>query len=268
MLAAANAPDPALLTVAFDRAQQLGRLRQAVAEIERGRGCSKSSFVPLGVPGAHDRLASLGLACGVLHEVIAATHGDRPAAFGFMFALTPGAAVRAGPALLIATQRSLRDFGKTLRPRAAPAGARYRPAGAGRDAHRQGRAVGDRGDASIASCGRPWCRRSRRRSRSHHEPPAESRRRGSGTPFLLLRAAGMAGTSAAATRWRIAAAPAARDRFGASALAMERDARALPQRPSRASGLSSGDHVAHRFRLAEGMADCAPSAGAGLRRAG
>ena len=37
------------------------------------------------------------------------------------------------------------------------------------------------------------------------------------TPLVLLRAPAAAGTSAAATRWRIAAAPAARDRFGAFA---------------------------------------------------
>ena len=91
MLAAANAPDPALLTVVSNRAQQIGRLRQAVAEIERGHGRSKPSFGPLGVPEAHDRLASLGLACGVLHEVSAAAHADRPAAFGIMFALIASA---------------------------------------------------------------------------------------------------------------------------------------------------------------------------------
>ena len=37
------------------------------------------------------------------------------------------------------------------------------------------------------------------------------------TPLVLLRTSIAAGTSAAATRWRIAAAPAARDRFGAFA---------------------------------------------------
>ena len=91
---------------------------------------------------------------------------------------------------------------------------------------------------------------------------------GSGTPFILLRPPVTTGTSAAATRWRIAAAPAGRDRFGAFArcrwsVALERCRNGRP-----GHWLLEWDHVAHRFGLAEILADRAPSAGAsqGSRR--
>ena len=80
------------------------------------------------------------------------------------------------------------------------------------------------------------------------------------TPLVLLRPPIAAGTSAAATRWRIAAAPAARDRFGAFAgprwhVALERCRNGRP-----GHWLIEWNHVAHRFRLVEGVADRAPAA--------
>jgi protein ImuA len=86
---------------------------------------------------------------------------------------------------------------------------------------------------------------------------------GSGAPLILLRPPATAGTSAAATRWRVATAPAGRDRFGTFArcrwnLALERCRNGRP-----GHWLIEWDHVAHRFGLAEILANCAPSAGAG-----
>ena len=80
------------------------------------------------------------------------------------------------------------------------------------------------------------------------------------TPLVLLRTPIAAGTSAAATRWRIAAAPAARDRFGAFAgprwrVALERCRNGRP-----GHWLIEWNHVAHCFRLVEGVADRAPAA--------
>ena len=99
-----------------------------------------------------------------------------------------------------------------------------------------------RGDAAVRGAAGHGGRRDGRQPRPHHQPPAEPRRRRAchaARPPAHRRIA--AGTSAAATRWRIAAAPAARDRFGAfAAPALARGAGALPQRPSRTSGLSSG----------------------------
>jgi protein ImuA len=90
------------------------------------------------------------------------------------------------------------------------------------------------------------------------------------SPLVLLRRPNGTGASAAATRWRIAAAPAVRDRFGALAqprwhVALERCRNGRP-----GEWLIEWDHVAHRFRLAERMADrpLGDRAGAGLRHAG
>jgi protein ImuA len=102
------------------------------------------------------------------------------------------------------------------------------------------------------------------------------------TPLFLLTGAhtNAAGSSAAATRWRIAAAPAARDRFGALAaprwhIALERSRlgsrHGSPMgRPMDRPGawLIEWNHVAHRFRVVDGLADRPPVAGTGLSRAG
>ena len=89
------------------------------------------------------------------------------------------------------------------------------------------------------------------------------------TPLVLLRTSAANGTSAAATRWRIASAPAALDRFGA--FAHPRWSVALERCRNGRTGkwLIEWDHVAHRFRLVEGVADRAPAAErAGVRLAG
>jgi protein ImuA len=88
------------------------------------------------------------------------------------------------------------------------------------------------------------------------------------TPLVLLSGANATGTSAAAARWRIAAAPAARDRFGALAaprwnVVLERSRNDRP-----GAWLIEWNHVAHRFRVVAGLADCPPVADAGQRRAG
>ncbi|HEU5324194.1 MAG TPA: ImuA protein, partial [Methylomirabilota bacterium] len=88
------------------------------------------------------------------------------------------------------------------------------------------------------------------------------------TPLVVLRGTGAAGASAAATRWRIAAAPAARDRFGGLAaprwhVALERCRNGRP-----GQWLIEWNHVAHRFRVVERLADRPPAQGASLRRAG
>jgi protein ImuA len=88
------------------------------------------------------------------------------------------------------------------------------------------------------------------------------------TPLAVLRSARASGTSAAATRWRVAAAPAARDLFGSFThprwqVALERARNGRP-----GSWLIEWNHAAHRFRVVEGLADCPPAADAGLRLVG
>jgi protein ImuA len=89
-----------------------------------------------------------------------------------------------------------------------------------------------------------------------------------GVPLFLLRQAAMLEGSAAATRWRVGTAQAARDRFGLFArarwhLLLERC------RNGRAGEWTvEYDHVAHRFSLAAALADPARARGASKKADG
>jgi protein ImuA len=79
--------------------------------------------------------------------------------------------------------------------------------------------------------------------------------RETGLPLLLLRSARMLETSVAATRWRVGAAEAARDRFGLITgwrwrLTLERCRNGRP-----GEWVVEFDHVSHCFSLAPALAD-------------
>jgi hypothetical protein len=84
-----------------------------------------------------------------------------------------------------------------------------------------------------------------------------------GLPLFLLRPAATLESSAAATRWRIGTAAAARDRFGLVTqprwhLQLERCRNGRP-----GQWVVEYDHVAHRFSLAAALADFSRARGAG-----
>ena len=84
-----------------------------------------------------------------------------------------------------------------------------------------------------------------------------------GLPLFLLRPAPTLESSAAATRWRIGPATAARDRFGLVTrprwhLQLERCRNGRP-----GEWVVEYDHVAHRFSLAAALADFSRARGAG-----
>jgi hypothetical protein len=84
-----------------------------------------------------------------------------------------------------------------------------------------------------------------------------------GLPLFLLRSAATLESSAAATRWRIGTAKAARDRFGLVTqprwhLQLERCRNGRP-----GEWVVEYDHVAHRFSLAAALADFSRARGAG-----
>jgi len=89
-----------------------------------------------------------------------------------------------------------------------------------------------------------------------------------GLPLLLLRPAEILESSAAATRWRVGPAPAARDRF--SLFARSRWHLLLERCRNGRAGewVVEYDHVAHRFSLAAALADPALSRGAGEKPVG
>lgn len=256
----------------FSPSQEEGKiaaLRQTVSRLESGWLGAPPIHLSLGLPDIHHYLSGPGLPCGALHEVIAAAHGDIPASFGFALALMACALnARPGPALLV-TSRQAADFGTPY----------------GHGLHQLGLDVGRlllvetrRGKDAL------WAMEEILRSDSaavvagaveNNLDLTMSRRlnlaaSAAGTPLVLLRPPAATGTSAATTRWRIAAAPAGRGRFGAFAgwrwqVALERC------RNGRAGQWKlEWDHVAHRFRLAEVLADRAPAESAsphGFRRA-
>ncbi len=256
------------------KATSIAALRQAVARLESTASSAKAQHLALGVSDIHahlpgHQLGPGGLACGVLHEVAASSHGDRPAAFGFIAALTAMAlSARPGPAVLIASRRALADFGEPYGHGLAQLGLDV-----GRlllvetrsdkdalwtleDTLRSGTRPAMVAGAIAGSLGLTASRRLNLAA----APPA--------TPLVLLRTCIAAGASAAATRWRIAAAPAARDRFGAFSsprwrVELERCRNGRP-----GTWLIEWNHVAHCFRLVEVVADRAPAQRTGLRRAG
>ena len=239
-----------------------------MAKLERAHP-GPPAHLSLDVPQMHAHLPGAGIACGVLHEIAAAAHGDRPAAFGFLFASTAVALrLRPGFAVLVAQRRCLADFG-------APYG--HGLVQLGLDAGRL-LLVETKSDKDAL-----WALEEALRSQARPAMVAgavassldltTSRRLNlaaavHATPLVLLRSSTANATSAAATRWRIASAPAARDRFGA--FAHPRWSAALERCRNGRTGkwLIEWDHVAHRFRLVEGMADRAPAERTGVRLAG
>src|SRR4249919_4072149 len=90
------------------KAERLQALRQVVASLERRQSTPTLPLLPFGIAELDEHLPGGGLGCGLLHELQAKTHGERPAALGFMCALIASVLhVRPGHALFVAARRSL-----------------------------------------------------------------------------------------------------------------------------------------------------------------
>jgi protein ImuA len=252
-------------------AGRLIALRQAVERIERGEQGASAARLALGVAEIDRFLPGGGLAMGAVHEVLAAQHGAKPAAFGFAMALAALAqSARCGPMGLVLSRRALRDFG-------SPYGHGLQKLGLD---PRRLIVVETRGDKdalwaieeilkSKAALAMVVAILGSNRDRTRHL--TESRRlslaaAASGTPLVLVSSPAEMQASAAVTRWRIGTAakgrrgpqeqqPFARSRWS---LALERC-----RNGRTGQWLIEWDHVAHRFHLAQGLADHAPVAGRG-----
>jgi protein ImuA len=246
------------------RAEILNELRRLLPRLERISFATRA--LPFGLPALDAHLPRGGLVCGALHEVAPETDEDTPAAFGFLAALL--GRMPPGPLLLVLSSRK---FARCGRPHGHGfAGLGLNPARlilveaedekqalwAMEEALRSGVPAAVAGAIDKLDF---------RTSQRLHLAARDSRR-----PLLLLRPAGAPGSNVAATRWRIGAAKAARDRFGLVdrwrwRVNLERCRNGLP-----GQWLVECDH-AYRFSLAAALAGVAPSRGTdtqSLMRAG
>src|SRR5689334_8201871 len=250
-----------------NRAAVVDELRRLLPRMESVGGAAR--VLPLGLPAIDAHLPHGGLAVGALHEVAPQAHGGTPSAFGFLVALLARFQPTARPVLFVASHRALADHG--------------RPHGHGLQQLGLDPArlilVETRNDQQTfwaleealrsrapAAVGGAAARLDLKTSQRLHLAAGDA-----GLPLGLLRPARADEASAAATRWRIGTAEAARDRFGLVSRTRwhARLERCRNGRPG--EWLVEFDHAAYRFSLAPPLADPAPARRAGahaLRRAG
>jgi len=242
--------------VARNRAAVMAELRRLLPAAVAGLRKS----LPFGLAALDSYLPEGGLACGALHEVVPAAQAAMPAAFGFMAAFL-GRLPRAYPLLFVMPGFGFREYGR-------PHGHGLHALGldAGRlilveTAHRKDTLWAM--EAALRSAAPPAVAGvidtlDLKTSQRLHIAATDA-----GLPLMLLRPARTLESSAAATRWRIGTAPAARDRFGLIArprwhLQLERCRNGRP-----GEWVVEYDHVAHRFSLVAALADPARARGAG-----
>jgi protein ImuA len=241
-----------------NRTEVVNELRRQLPRIEGFPVEARGLSFTLSALDSH--LPQGGLLFGALHEVVPKDDGDMPAAFGLMVALL-SCMPPAGPLLLI---MSTRDFGRYGRPHGHGLNC------LGLDPARlilvetsdkkqtlwaMEEALRSTAPAAVAGAIDDLDLKTSQRL---HLAARES-----GLPLVLLRSARVLTASAAATRWRVGAAKATRDRFGLIThcrwhLALERCRNGRP-----GEWLVEFDHVAHRFSLAAALAGPAFSCSTG-----
>ena len=233
-----------------------------------------------GLGALDSHLPEGGLACGALHEIVPASQAALPAAFGFLVAIL---ARRSSPSPAALGKSGAGD---TVHSFSLPHRGRkpvlfIMPAyGRSRCGHLPGRLSGhglnsfglDPSRAILVETahrnetlwalvealrsGTPRAvagtidRLDLKTSQKLHLAATDA-----GLPLLLLRPSQTLESSAAATRWRVGTAPAARDRFGLYAhprwrLQLERCRNGRP-----GEWVVEYDHVTHRFSLVAALAD-------------
>ncbi len=244
------------------RTEIVAHLRRHLARIE-GVPDNEDGCLPFGLSALDAHLPQKGLAFGAVHEIAPADEADLPAAFGFLLALL-GRMPGRTPLLLVLAAKKLARCGQ-------PHGHGLNAVGL--DPARltlvttrdetdalwaTEEAVRSRGPAAVASVlgGKLDLKASQRLLHVARDARL---------PLLLLQPGG-GSVPTAATRWRIAAAPGARDRFGMLAgwrwrVALERCRNGRP-----GDWMLEFDHATHRFGLAAAVAG-APLARGGAAQA-
>jgi|SRR5579862_1373231 len=251
-------PNPvSSVALARNRAAVMEELRRLMPRM----GEEQRAPLPLGLETIDSHLPDGGLTCGALHEIVPAAESCIAAAFGFIGA----ALVRlAYPLVFVMPAYALRPY----RPHGRLHGHGLNALGLDparlilvETAHRKEtlwameEAVRSAAPAAVVGV---IDRLDLKSSQRLHLAATDA-----GMPLFLLRPAPTLESSAAATRWRIGTAKAARDRFGLVTqprwhLQLERCRNGRP-----GEWVVEYDHVAHRFSLAAALADFSRARGAG-----
>jgi protein ImuA len=255
---------PSLPRTGRNRAAIVDELRRLLPRLEgRSRAARVLAF---GLDALDRHLPHGGLATNALHEVAPQQHGDTAAAFGFLVALLARFNPITRPLLLVVSHRALADHGR-------PHGHGLRQLGL--DPARL-ILVETRNDTQTlwameealrsrvpAAVGGAIGKLDLKTSQRLHLAAGDA-----GLPLWLLRPARAdeRDASAAATRWRISTAEAARDRYGLLTHTRWRARLERCRNGRPGDWLVEFDHAAYRFSLAAPLADPALPRDAGAQR--
>lgn len=261
-------PVPSLMPPDAARSAKLARLRQLLPRLEGMADAAAPPPLPLAVAAVDAALPNGGLARHALHEVAPVSYADLPAAGGFFAALLARIlAADGGLAVLVTAARGFADCGRLYGHGLAGLGldpARLLLVQTETDADALWaieEALQSRAAAVVAGC--LGAGLDLTASRRLHLAAG-----GAGVPAVLLRPHDAGAASAAATRWRISAAPARRDRFGLLARPRWQVALTRCRNGRPGAWVLEFDHAAHRFGLVPALADHTLSEGAGPIGAG
>jgi len=246
--------EPAALTMARSRAVIMEELRRLMPGVEDLR-----TTLPFGLAALDSHLPQGGLTSGALHEVVPGA-GATAAAFGFMVALLARLS-GAQPLIFVSPAYGLREHGRLHGHGVCGLGLDPARLILVETAHRREtlwaleEALHSGAPAAVAGVIDKLDLKLSQR--------LQLAATAAGLPLFLLRPLQNLESSAAATRWRVGTAEAARDRFSLVArprwhLQLERCRNGRP-----GEWVVEYDHVAHRFSLATALADPAFARGAG-----
>jgi len=256
---------PAVLSMMQkNRATIAAELRRLLPKIE---GFASPKTLPFGLSAVDRHLPQGGLACGALHEVVP-DDGGTAAAFGFIVALLARVA-RARPLFFVIPGYGLGQYGRLYGHGLSALGLDPARLILVETAHRRDtlwaleEALRSGAPAAVAGV---IDKLDLKLSQRLQLAAADA-----GLPLFLLRPAQLLESSAAATRWRVGPAAAARDRFGLFARARWHLLLERCRNGRAGEWMVEYDHVAHRFSLAAALADPAFSRSTGekfVRQAG
>jgi protein ImuA len=260
-------------------APSVERNRAAVAEelrrlLPRMEGVRAVSSIPFGLAAIDRHLPQGGLSGSALHEIVPEA-GATPAAFGFLAALLARISYpppQGGRVILVLPAYGLRDYGRPHGHGLHALGLSSHRLILAETAHRRDTLWAM--EEALHSCAVAAVAGFIDRLDLKTSQRLQLAAADCGPPLFLLRPAELLEASAAATRWRVGTAAAARDCFGLFTRARWRLALERCRNGRTGEWMVEYDHVAHRFSLAAALADPAVSRSSGetgkpsLRRAG